>query len=151
MKATDLLRKDHAAVKKLFSEFDKISDTAHKKRSDIAEKICEELRIHAAIEEEIFYPAVKAVRDKEAEFEVEEALQEHKQVKLAIADISKVDGTEPAFGAKMKVLEEDVIHHADEEEKQMFKEAAKLGEKRLEEIGEELQERKETLQANRAA
>lgn len=147
MKATDLLQKDHEAVKKLFSEFDKLGDTSHKKRSSLAEQICEELRIHAAIEEEIFYPAVKSVRDKEAKFDVEEALQEHKQVKAAIADIMAIKGAEPAFGAKMKVLKEDVEHHAEEEEKEMFKEARKLGNDRLEKLGEELQAKKEKLQA----
>lgn len=146
MKATELLKKDHETVKKLFSEFEKVSDKSQK-RSSLAEEICEELRVHAAIEEEIFYPAVKTVRDKQAKFDVEEALEEHKQVKAAMADIMKVEGEEPAFGAKMKVLHEDVEHHADEEEKEIFKEAQKLGNERLEELGEQLQERKKKLQA----
>jgi hemerythrin superfamily protein len=147
VQATDLLKKDHDAVKKLFSEFEKLGDTAHKKRSSLAEQICEELRVHAAIEEEIFYPAVKTVRDKEAKFDVEEALQEHKQIKAAIADITKINGAEPAFGAKMKVLKEDVEHHAEEEEKEVFKEARKLGSERLEELGEELLAKKDRLKA----
>ena len=143
MKATDLLKKDHDAVKKLFSGFVKATDTA--KRASLAEEISEELHIHATIEEEIFYPAVKAVRDKQAKFDVEEALQEHKQIKTAIADIAKVAGDEPGFGAKMKVLQEDVEHHADEEEKEMFKEAQKLGSERLEQLGGKMQERKTQL------
>jgi hemerythrin superfamily protein len=104
------------------------------------------LRIHAAAEEEIFYPAVKSVRDKQAKFDVEEALQEHKQIKAAIADIRKVEGQDPAFGAKMKVLQEDVEHHADEEEKEIFKEARKLGDDRLERLGQQIEERKKELQ-----
>lgn len=147
MKATDLLKKDHDKVKKLFSEFEKLADKDHRKRSSLADEICEELRVHATIEEEIFYPAVKAIRDKDAKFEIEEALQEHKQVKLAIGDIEKIKGSEPALGAKMKVLREDVEHHADEEEKEIFKEARKLGNERLAELGEKLQARKERLQA----
>ncbi|MBV8056515.1 MAG: hemerythrin domain-containing protein [Deltaproteobacteria bacterium] len=147
VQATDLLKKDHEAVKKLFSEFEKLGDTSHKQRSSLAEQICEELRTHSAIEEEIFYPAVKSVRDKEAKFDVEEALQEHKQIKAAIEDIMKINGAEPAFGAKMKVLKEDVLHHAEEEEKEIFKEARKLGSGRLEELGEELQGKKERLKA----
>jgi hemerythrin superfamily protein len=147
LKATDLLKKDHDTVKRLFVEFEKLGDKAHQKRSSMADEICEEVRVHAAIEEEIFYPAVKAIRDKEAKFDIEEALQEHKQIKSAIADISKIKGSEPAFGAKMKVLKEDVEHHADEEEKEIFKEARKLGNERLEELGEKLQARKGRLQA----
>jgi len=68
------------------------------KRSSQAEEICEELRIHATVEEEIFYPAVKSVRDKQAGFDVEAALQEHMQIKAAMDDIRKVEGQEPAFG-----------------------------------------------------
>jgi len=147
VKATDLLKKDHDMVKKLFSEFEKSADSAHKKRLSIAEEICEELRVHSAIEEEIFYPAVKAIRDKKAKFDIEEALEEHKQVKSVIEDVRKLNGDEPAFGAKMKVLKEDVEHHAEEEETEIFKEARKLGNERLEELGEKLQIAKERLMA----
>jgi hemerythrin superfamily protein len=147
MKATDLLKKDHDTVKKMFAAFEKMGDKAQEKRSSQAEEICEELRLHAAVEEEIFYPAVKSVRDKQAKFDVEEALQEHKQIKAAMDDILKVEGQEPAFGAKMKVLQEDVEHHADEEEKEIFKEARKLGDDRLEQLGQQIQERKKKLQS----
>ena len=129
----------------MFSEFEKMTDKARQKRSSLAEEICEELRVHAAIEEDVFYPAVKSVRDKQAKFDIEEALQEHKQFKAAIADIMKVEGEEPEFAAKMKVLKEDVEHHADEEERETFKEARKLGNKRLESLGAEMQERKQRL------
>jgi hemerythrin superfamily protein len=148
MKATDLLKKDHDGVRGLFSKFEDSTDKAHQKRSTLAQQICEELRIHAAIEEEIFYPAVKAIRDKDAKFEVEEALHEHKQITAAVAEIFKMKADdEPAFGATMKVLKEDVEHHAGEEEKEMFKEARKLGDARLEELGERLKTRKDQLKA----
>ena len=147
MKVTDLLQKDHDTVKKMLAAFEKLGDHARQKRSDQAEQICEELRIHAAVEEEIFYPAVKSVRDKQAKFDVEEALEEHKQIKSAMADVLKIEDQEPAFGAKMKVLKEDVEHHADEEEKELFKEARKLGNERLEQLGEQIEERKKQLQA----
>jgi len=147
MKAIDLLKKDHDTVKKMFAAFEKMGSHAQKDRLAQAEEICEELRIHAAIEEEIFYPAVKSVRDKEAKFDVEEALEEHKQMKSAMEDALKDEGQEPAFAAKMKVLKENVEHHAGEEEKEIFKVARKLGDDRLEELGQQLQERKEALQA----
>jgi hemerythrin superfamily protein len=150
VKATDLLKKDHESVKKMFADFEKMADKAQQKRSLLAQEICETLRVHAAIEEALFYPAVREVRDKQAKFDVEEALQEHKQIKAAMADIIKADGAEPAFAAKMKVLKEDVEHHAQEEEEEIFKEAHKLGAERLEELGEELQARKNKLQASAA-
>ena len=68
-------------------------------------------------------------------------------MKAAIEDVLQIEGQEPAFGAKMKVLQEDVEHHADEEEKEVFKEARKLGNERLEELGQQLQERKEELKS----
>ena len=106
------------------------------------------IKVHMEIEEEIFYPAVKALRNKDAKFEVEEALHEHKQIKAAVAEISKMEpDDEPALGATMKVLKEDVEHHADEEEKEMFKEARKMGDSRLEELGDKLQSRKDQLKA----
>jgi hemerythrin superfamily protein len=148
VKATDLLKKDHDTVKEMFAEFDGISDKAHQKRSELAEQIFKELRVHAAIEEATFYPAVRQVRDKQAKFDVEEAMQEHKQIKAAMADIRTVNGAEPAFSAKMKVLKEDVEHHAEEEEKEIFKEARKLGNERLEELGDELQAGKQKLNAS---
>jgi hemerythrin superfamily protein len=66
MKVTDLLKKDHDTVKKMFAAFEKMGAKVKEKRSSQAEEICEELRIHATVEEEIFYPAVKSVRDKQA-------------------------------------------------------------------------------------
>jgi hypothetical protein len=65
-------------------------------------------------------------------------------------DIRKVEGQEPALGAKVKVLHEDVEHHADEEEKELFKEARKLGNERLEELGQQIEERKKELQGEGA-
>ena len=91
---------------------------------------------------------MKSIREKEAEFEVDEAVEEHKQIKAAVAKISKMKAEdEPAFGATMKVLKEDVEHHAEEEEKEMFKEATKLGDARLGELGQKLKSRKDQLKA----
>ena len=91
---------------------------------------------------------MKSIREKEAEFEVDEAVEEHKQIKAAVAKISKMKAEdEPAFGATMNVLKEDVEHHAEEEEKEMFKEATKLGDARLEELGQKLKSRKDQLKA----
>jgi hemerythrin superfamily protein len=148
VKATDLLRNDHESVKRMFAEFEKMGDKPQQKRSSLAHEICEMLRVHAAIEEAVFYPAVREVRDKQAKFDVEEALQEHKQMKTAMADVMKVDGTEPSFAAKMKVLKEDVEHHAEEEEEEIFKDARKLGDERLEELGVELQAQKNKLESS---
>ena len=81
MKATELLKKDHEAVKKLFREYEKAGDRAVKTKAAAVDKIRTELEVHATIEEEIFYPSVKAARSKTSKAIVEEAYQEHKRVK----------------------------------------------------------------------
>jgi deoxyribodipyrimidine photolyase len=91
--STDVLKKDHDTVKKMFAAFEKKWPTRLGRMPSQAEEICEELLTQAAVEEEIFDPAVKSVRDKQA-FDVGEALQDHKQIKAAMADIRKAEGQE---------------------------------------------------------
>jgi len=149
MKATELLKKDHESVKKLFSEFEKAGDRAVKSKAALAEKISAELEVHATIEEEIFYPSVKAARSKEAKAIVAEAYEEHKRVKSLLQKLSKMDADDaPAYSSAMTVLKENVEHHVEEEEGEMFGDAEEyLGDKRLEELGEQLKERKAELKA----
>ena len=109
MKATDLLKKDHEVVRGLLSTFEDSTDQPDQKRSALAQQICNELKVHAAIEEEIFYPAVKSIRDKEAKAEVKEALEEHIQIKASVAKISKMKRDDDRlFSATMKALKEEV-------------------------------------------
>ncbi len=83
MKATDLLKKDHNAVKKLMTEFGKTTTRARKKRQQLVDRIAQELEVHARIEEEIFYPALR--EREEARALVQEAEREHQQVKTCSA------------------------------------------------------------------
>lgn len=149
MKATTLLKKDHAAVKKLFRAFekaDKADDNSEKKA--IFAQIAVELHIHAQVEEEIFYPAMKAEGDEEGVDEVLEAVEEHAVVKSLLAQLEKMTPEQENYGAKMTVLIEAVEHHAGEEEDQMFPDAEKtLGELKLRELGERIETRKAELSA----
>ena len=95
------------------------------------EEIASNLLAHMAIEEDIFYPAVKEIGTKKAEELVPEAYEEHHVAKLVIAELPKVDPEDERFEAKMTVLEELIEHHVEEEEKEMFKSAEKLGAERL--------------------
>jgi iron-sulfur cluster repair protein YtfE (RIC family) len=149
MKATALLKKDHESVKKLFSEFEKAGDRAVKSKAALAEKISAELEVHATIEEEIFYPSVKAARSKKAKAIVAEAYEEHKRVKSLLQKLSKMDINDgPAYSSAMTELKEHVEHHVEEEEGEMFGDAEEhLGDERLEELGEQLKERKAELKA----
>jgi hemerythrin superfamily protein len=148
MDATRLLKQDHKEVKALFEAFEGLSDRASAKRMKLFDKIREELTVHAKIEEEIFYPAVKELRSKEAKERVAEANEEHAIVKLLLKQLSAGDAELETFKAKMKVLKDTVLHHAKEEEKEMFKEAKDgMETEALKELGAQLQARKEELLA----
>jgi hemerythrin superfamily protein len=144
MNATELLKKDHDAVKQLFAEFE--SAESAEAKIDIFEEISEQLLMHARIEEEIFYPAVKSAASGEAKAEVDEALQEHQQVKVMLKKLSSMAAEVDAeFAETMRALSKSVEHHAQEEENEMFVTAGQLGDERLGELGEHLQQRKEQL------
>lgn len=138
--ATKLLHADHQKVSELFEQYQSARSTAKKK--ELVTQICSELSVHAQIEEEIFYPAVKkALKDKEM---VPEATVEHATLKHLI---SQVEGKEPdgeMFDAKIKVMSEYVKHHVKEEEGEMFKAAKGTG-LDMAELGEQLMARKEKL------
>jgi len=143
---TTLLKKDHAKVKKLFEAFEESGDRALKLRTSLYEQIREELTIHATIEEEIFYPAVNAARSKDAKKMVAEANEEHALVKQLLAELGDLEAGDIQFSAKMKVMKDLVLHHAKEEEKEMFKEAKEdLSEVQLDELGARMAARKEAL------
>jgi hypothetical protein len=151
MKATDLLKKQHKEVKALFKKLEKTENARERRR--LMNEISVDLEGHAAIEEEMFYPAVRGLETQKAEEMVLEALEEHHVVKLVLAELPKVDPEDERFEAKMTVLSELVEHHADEEEKEMFKLAQKLGKGELDALGQQMEERFEAMrgQARREA
>jgi hemerythrin superfamily protein len=148
MKATDLLKKQHKEVKSLFKKLEG-TDNARMRRQLMTE-IARALEGHTAIEEEIFYPAVRELPSRKAEKMVLEAYEEHHVVKLLLAELPQVNPEDERFEAKMTVLSELVEHHVEEEEKEMFKLAQKLGREELEELGEQMEERFEAVRARAA-
>ena len=117
--AIALLKSDHEAVSHLFAEYEKTRSVANKKA--LVAQICTALSVHAQIEEEIFYPAVKAaLKDK---LLVPEATVEHAGVKDLIAQLKGVEPDGEMFDAKVKVLSEYVKHHVKEEQNEMFPKA----------------------------
>lgn len=149
MKATDLLKKDHAEVKKLFTQFDETGPRAVKKRRQLAEKIAGELDVHAAVEEEIFYPAIR--RAPGAQDLVEEAQREHAEVKQMVAEIRGLDPDDASLADRVAALKEAVEHHVREEEGEMFRRARELGDEELQRLGRALKERKQALAGGRRA
>lgn len=113
--AIGLLMDDHRAVKKLFKQFESARSPAEKK--SVAQETCQQLTVHAQIEEEIFYPALRGVSDKLDDM-LDEAKVEHGVAKDLIAKIE--DGDADMLDANYKVLTEYVGHHVEEEESELF-------------------------------
>ncbi len=139
MKATDILKKQHREVKGLFKKIENTEGA--RERKQLLDQITQALELHTRLEEEIFYPAVRGLETRKAEEMVAEALEEHHVVKLVLNDLPTVDPEDERFEAKMTVLSELVEHHADEEEKEMFKSAQRLGDDELEALGERMEAR----------
>ncbi|MBX9678360.1 MAG: hemerythrin domain-containing protein [Gemmataceae bacterium] len=137
--AAALLKEDHDRVKELFDQFESAKSPA--KKLKIVRQALEELKVHAAIEEEIFYPAVRKPVGKEI---MNEADEEHHVAKLLIAELDTMDGSESHFDAKFLVLSENVRHHIDEEESEMLPKANKV-KVDFEALAEKMRQRKERL------
>jgi hypothetical protein len=140
--AISILKRDHDKVKELFERFEKTEQRAAKTKI-VAEAI-EELKIHAAIEEEIFYPSVRVKLEKDM---MNEADEEHHVAKVLIGELQKMDGTEDHFDAKFTVLAENIRHHIKEEEGEMLPAARKL-DIDFNALGEQLMERKDQLRTH---
>jgi hemerythrin-like domain-containing protein len=120
MNAIDLLTHDHDEVRALFEKF----ETAHEaedteEMSTVASSIFEELEVHTTIEEEIFYPAARG-KDEEIDETLDESLQEHHVVDVLMEEMGGIESGSDEWIAKMTVLIENVEHHADEEESELF-------------------------------
>jgi hemerythrin superfamily protein len=140
--AIALLKQDHRTVEELFAEFEKASGDGRKQK--LATQICLELSVHAQIEEEIFYPACEGAVEEDL---LKEAYVEHDGAKLLIAEIMAGEPSDEFYDSKVKVLQEQIEHHVEEEEKRMegmFSQARKAG-LDMETLGEQLASRKRQL------
>ena len=147
--AITMLKSDHATVKRLMRELNETGDRATKQREALVDQIERELKMHAQLEEEIFYPAFKAAtRGTEAEDMFYEAAEEHHIVDMVLPALKAANPKSHEFKAKAKVLFDLLEHHIKEEETQMFKEARDLfGEEQLRELGDMMQARRDTIEA----
>ena len=150
--AIALLKADHKTVRGLLEQLEKSTERAGDRRTRLLSRIETEIKAHTTIEEEIFYPAYRdAVRKKEDRELYQEALEEHHVVDLVLPEIKATDPASEVFGAKAKVLKELIEHHAEEEEKEMFKRARKIMERdQLMELGAQMAVRKRQLAGRRA-
>lgn len=143
--AIAMLTADHKKVKKLFKEFEKLKESgSDDDKLEIVSEICTELSIHAQLEEEIFYPAIRqAIDDDDL---MDEAIIEHAGAKELIAQLESTDPSEPFYDAKVTVLGEEIDHHVEEEEGEMFVKAKK-SKLNMADLGSEMARRKEMLMA----
>lgn len=144
--AIALLMEDHKKVKKLFSEFKKLkeADGENEEKAALVNEICMELTIHAQVEEEIFYPAVRnAIDDDDL---MDEADEEHTSAKALIAQLESMEPDDDHYDAKVTVLGEYIDHHVKEEHEEMFPKAKKA-KVDLMELAEQITQRKQELQA----
>ena len=141
MNAIKMLKQQHRAVEKLFKQFEAAKSEGPKQKA--FQQIADDLAVHATIEEKHFYPAVKKQQTEEI---LLESVEEHLEMKRAIADLLQMDAGEEEFDAKMTVLREDVEHHVEEEETELFPKVEKLfDEDALEALGATMEETAEEL------
>jgi hypothetical protein len=142
--AIELLTQDHRRVEELFEKFEKAGGDT--KKETLARRICLELKVHAMIEEEIFYPALRGRIDDD---DLDEALVEHDGAKMLINEIEAGGPDDDFYEAKVKVLKEQIEHHVKEEEKQsdnLFSQA-RGADVDLEALGAQMAARKMELMA----
>jgi hypothetical protein len=147
MDAMELLKNDHQKVKKLLEEIDSTTERGVKTREELFTRFKSEMTVHERIEEEIFYPRLtEQAKTKEIALE---GYEEHHLVDMVMAELDDVPFDDETWGAKFTVMKENIEHHVEEEEGEMFKLARQALEKEeLTELGERMEARKKELEAS---
>jgi iron-sulfur cluster repair protein YtfE (RIC family) len=142
MNAFELLKQDHKKVSGIFEKLEPTTERAEKTREELFTQLKQELDVHAAIEEQIFYPAIK---DADATHEITlEAFEEHAVIKQLLAELEADPKDTEEWKAKLTVLKENVEHHVEEEETEMFPKARKvLSEEQVEQLGTRMEAAKQ--------
>jgi hemerythrin superfamily protein len=137
MDAIEMLKADHEKVKALYQQYQSTEDKRQKKK--IAQQVIQELEVHAALEEEIFYPAVKR-----------KAVEEHHVVHVLIGELKEMNTLNERYEAKFKVLMEGVEHHVEEEEGEMLPHAKEILGSDIEKLSTRMEKRKQELMATQS-
>lgn len=146
MNAFQLLKDDHQKVSGIFQQLEPTTERAEKTRTELFAKLKEELDIHTKVEESIFYPAIKqAAQTREI---VLEGFEEHHVIKMLLKELDSMPVDTEQWAAKLKVLQENVEHHVEEEEQEMFQKAREvLSEDDINRLGAEMEQMKEQLKS----
>jgi hemerythrin superfamily protein len=144
MDAITLLKDDHKTVEQLFRRYEKAGDRAHAEKRNLVDRFTEALSVHAAIEEQLFYPVVRATVPGTEDMALE-SLEEHHIVKWVLAELEHMDPGDERFDAKVTVLIENVRHHVREEEQELFPRVRdELGRDALSHLGDAMVEARKT-------
>ena len=150
MDAFELLKKDHEKVSGIFEKLDATTERGVKTREELFTQLKQELDVHARIEEEIFYPLLKEA--KETEELTLEAYEEHNVVKQLLTELEALPKDDETWGAKLTVLKENVEHHVEEEEGELFDGAREvLSSEQIEQLGTRMEEAKREQKRAQAA
>jgi len=151
MDAISLLKQDHKTMKKIMEDIDATTERGVKTREDLLAKMKQELTLHERIEEEVFYPALR--EHKKAKDIVLEAYEEHHAVDTLLEELEAVPFDDETWSAKFTVIKENIEHHIEEEEGEMFDKARQvLDGDELEDLGARMQQMKdEQKQSSTAA
>ena len=145
--AVELLKEQHDKVKKAFKEFEKLDREDNEAQQQLVQRVCEDLKLHTTLEEELFYPAAREAIDDEDI--LNEAQVEHETAKMLIEQLENMGPEDPNFHATFTVLGEYVVHHVKEEEGEMFPQVKKT-DLDLEELGARMRSRMEELMGETA-
>lgn len=147
MNAIELLKQDHNKVSRLFQ---KVKGSEEDKHKELFEQIKQELEVHTHIEETIFYPKIR--EEKELEDIVLEGIEEHHQAKIFLRELANLTENSEKFEPKLKVLMEDITHHVQEEEGEMFPKVEKIFDAAtLEDLGKQMEEEKKSYKKSHSA
>jgi hemerythrin superfamily protein len=150
MNAIDLLLADHKKVRRLLTDLEGTTERGIKTREDLFTKVQQELTVHEIIEEEIFYPSLK--QHPKAKEIVLEAFEEHNVVDTLMGELSQLPFDDETWGAKFKVMKENIEHHVEEEEGEMFTKARQVfSRQELDELGRVMEERRTEARRELAA
>ena len=141
MDAIALLKSDHEKVKRILAELEPTTERAVKTRGELFARLKSELTVHEIIEEEIFYPTLK--QHPKAKEIVLEGYEEHDVVNILMGELDGMEPTDERFGPKVTVMAENIEHHIEEEEGEMFEKARQVFDREeLEELGKAMEQRK---------
>jgi hemerythrin-like domain-containing protein len=142
-----MLEGDHSKVDKLFKRYEKLKNNDDESRFDLVPTVCNALKIHTAIEEELLYPGARDVLGNDEDM-IDEAEVEHASAKQLIADLDQMDPGDSLYDAKFKVLGEYVQHHVKEEEEKMFPKLRKKSETQFEGLLVQMEHMRQTLESD---